>query len=55
MEIFFVRARRFDFIDVARVSDLLAVGRYRIHVLTPEMERRRIVITRCEIARLGLL
>src|SRR5207245_8161385 len=47
---FVVRAARFDFVDVARVSELLAVRRNRIHVLPAEMERRHVVITRREIA-----
>ena len=49
-ENFVVRAGRFDFVDVARVSDLLAVGRNRIHVLPAEIERRHIVIARREIS-----
>ena len=53
-ENFVVRAGGFDFIDVAGVSQLLAVGRNRIHVLPAEMERRHIVIARREIARLSL-
>src|SRR5205807_48495 len=57
-ENFVVRAGRFEsgaglaVIDVASVSELLTVGRNRVHVLPAEMERRRIVIARREIARL---
>ena len=54
-ENFVVGAGRFDLVDVARVSDLLAVWRNRIHVLATEIERRHIVITRRDIARLILL
>ena len=49
-ENFVVRAGRFDFVDVARVRDLLAVRRNRIHVLTAEIKRRHIVIARREIS-----
>src|SRR5512133_1274783 len=47
---FVVRAGRFDFVDVARVSDFLAVGRNRIHVLATEIEWRHIVIAWSEIS-----
>src|SRR4030095_13757569 len=49
---FVVRARRFDFIDVTGVRDLMAIRRNRIHVLAAEIERRHIVIARRQIARL---
>ena len=46
-----VRAGGFDFIDVAGVGQLLAVGRNGIHVLAAEVEGRDVVIARREIAR----
>ena len=49
---FVIRAGRFDFVDVAGVSQLLSVRRNRIHVLATKIKRGHIVIVRREIARL---
>src|SRR5205814_8920490 len=50
-EDFVVRAGCFDFVDVAGVSELLAVRRNRIHVLPAEMKRRDIMIAGGEVSR----
>ena len=50
-ENFVVRTGRFDFVHVARVSEFLAIGRNRVHILTAEIERRHIMIARRKIVR----
>src|SRR5436190_9819412 len=47
---FIVCARRFDLVDVAGVSDLLAIRRNRIHVLAAEIKGWHVVIARSEIS-----